>query len=323
MAKVMLIEHDETGKHYQDLLTKTMKEHSFYLCRSIAEAKRIINNSFSVVIFDQRLENGELGTDFMRWCKQNHPHIVGVMLSALVTRDDLASAYRDHLIVTYLKKNKEDLMKLPEVVSDAISKSEVELITNNYINNSHPILIGKIRTPNRLFSSIKVYKVGETIVTSDFIDDSLWESTRVLHAGQTTSNKIVYTKTTKVSIKCETQFVFGINTEKLNSIITQSLKLDANMLLSLNSESSESVQSEMVDSFEMPEQPNDPNDVHLSSILFQTNQVFELRSAIIKLVCPVCKDEKYVTAEMRIPTNREKHRKIMVYSDGSKKILDV
>ena len=322
MAKVMLVENDETGKHYQDLLTKTMTEHSFVLCRNIEDARNKINGSFSVVIFDQRLDNGELGTDFMRWCKQNYPHIEGIMLSALVTRDDLAGAYKDHLIVAYLKKSKEDLMRLPEVVSSAINQSEIRLANKN-IDFLHPILIGKIRTLRRCFSPIKVYKVGETIVNRDYIDDSLWVNTRTLHAGQKASNKTVYTKTTSVSIKCDSQFALGINMDKLSAIITQSVKVDTKAIISLNSESSESVQSEIEDYFEMPEQPKDPYAVYLSSIILQTNQVFELRSAIIKLVCPVCGDEKYVTVEMRIPTDREKHRKIMVYSDGSKKILDV
>ena len=319
----MLIEHDDTGKHYQDLLSKTMVDHTFILCRNISEAKSIIDNSFSVVVFDQRLENGELGTEFMRWCKQTHPHIVGIMLSALVTKDDLARAYRDHLIISYLKKDKDDLLRLPEVISAAIDKSEIDRITNNFKYYAQPVLIGKIRIPTRPFSSIKVYKIGETIVNNEYIDDTLWKSTRILHAGQKTINKMTYQKSTNITVRCESQLTLGIDAEKINSLISRSVKVDTNSILAVSSESTESVSSEAIDSFEMPGQPNDPEGVYLSSITFQTVQVFELKTAIIKLVCPICKDEKYITVELKIPTNREKHRKVMVYSDGSKKFLDV
>lgn len=92
MAKVLILENQDTGGLYKGMLEKLMPNHFFSWYRNITDAKTHINNSYSVVIFDQRLDNGELGTDFMLWCKKEFPHITGIMLSTHVTPEQLQVA---------------------------------------------------------------------------------------------------------------------------------------------------------------------------------------------------------------------------------------
>ena len=321
MAKVLLLENEDIGKLYQELLSKKLVSHQFVWCKDITTAKQTIDDSYSVVIFDQRLDNDELGTVFMSWCKEKYPHIVGIMLSALVTKDDLGDAYNKGLIFKYLKKTKEHLVKLPEFVSAAIDNSECLRIMPS--EDDAPELIGSIRSWRTIFSPMKVYKITDYVVNDEFVDDKYWETIMTIHAGQKTTHKRTHQTNHVVTVKCDYQMTTGISAERVNKMITKNVTFGANANRATSSNNSYVYTNEYEDSFEMPHVSSDPNIVCLSSIKIQTNRIYEIRAIGLKVVCSACSNDKYISCEVRIPTNREKHRKVMVYSDGSKKILDI
>jgi len=324
MAKILLMEHDEIGKHYKELLELHLPEHKIIWCHGIQEAHEKIDKEFSVVVFDQRFDDtGELGTNFMKWCKNEYPHIVGIMLSAQASKSDLEEAFGENLIYKYVKKNKDELARLPQIVIAAISESEVRRIKQE--SNLKPILIGKIRSFRNIFKPIEVYKISDIIVDKEYVYEDSWERILVLHAGQKKSRKHTLQKTNKVCTQFEenTSLDSKINITKLNKLISNSSGVDVKINKSHITESDSSYIEEFLDSYEMPEIPQDKSTVYLSTVMLETCQIFEHHTLGLKLVCPLCRYEKYMTVESFVPTDRDKIKKTLIYSDNTKEVLDI
>lgn len=323
----MILEDESTGKIYKDYLMSALPNHEFVWCRNIASAQKAIDETFSVVVLDQRLEENtagtisvELGTTFMCWCKEKYPHIVGIMLSTHVTKEALAEAYDKQWISKYLEKDKKGLADLPGEVAVAIDNSECLRVTEK--TASSPQRIGTFRTWRTLFSPMRVYKISEYVVDDQFVDNNTWETIKTIHAGQKKVDKRKIQISNTITVKCDATMSAVVSADILTSIIKKNIKLDSNISCSINSESSETYIAELEESFEMPPISSDPNTVSLSTMKIEANRIYEVRTIGLKISCPVCQSDKYISCEVRVPTNRIKHRKIYIYSDGTSKELD-
>lgn len=322
MAKVLILENEDTGKTYKEYLMQQLPDHEFIWRKDIASAKATINQDYSVVVLDQRLDHSELGTTFMRWCKEKYPHINGIMFSAWANKADVSEAHNQNWIMTSIEKGREGLAKLPGLIMTAINDSECRWVLSQ--TNHAPKEIGRIRTWNSFFAPMRVYKVSECVVNSEYVDDSLWDTVEIMHAGQKKTEKRTRESVHSVSVKCDSTVAAGFsNQQKLNDIITKNMDIDVNASYSSSSETTEKNTDERVVEFEMPKIESNPNEVSLSSVKIQVNQIYEVRSLCLKVTCPICRSDKYINCEVRIPTRREKSRKVQVYSDGKKVILDI
>lgn len=305
MAKVLILEDSDFGKVYMEYLMSQLPEHEFVWQRDISSAKAEINQTYSVVVLDQVLENGELGTSFMTWCKEKYPHINGILFSGYTNMGNVIEALEKKMLLLSVPKGSDGLARLPKLIDMA----------------STPVKIGKIRTWKALFSPITVYKMSEYVLNDNFLDEKLWETVQIMHAGQKTTNKMAREFIHNVSVKCDSSISTGISHKMLSEIVTRSMKMD--MAYSNTAESSTKDYDERIDEYEMPAIESNPNSVWLSSVKIQINRIYEVRKVCLKVTCPICNGEQYIECEVYIPTKRDKARKIMVYSDQSKKILEI
>lgn len=321
MAKVLILEDEDTGKIYKDYLMKQLPDHEFIWRTDIASAKATINQDYSVVVLDQRLGHNELGTTFMRWCKEQYPHINGILFSSWADKADVSEAHNNKWIMASKEKGREGLAELPGLIMTAIDDSACKWVLSQ--TNHAPKEIGKIRTWKSFFVPTKVYKVSECVVNSEFVDDSLWDTVAVMHAGQKTTEKKARETVHSVSVKCDSRISIGFSNQKLNDIITRNMDINTDINYAYTSESTEKNIDETIVESVMPSIESDPNKVGISSVKIQVNQIYEVRSICLKVTCPICDSDKYINCEVHVPTKREKSRKVIVYSDGSKRILDI
>ena len=94
----------------------------------------IKKRKIAVIVFDQRLSNGELGTNVMSKVKRIDSSIVGIMLSARATPSDCAVAMAKKLMIEYV--DKASINSLKGAVANAITI---------YKNNESELYIGQLQ----------------------------------------------------------------------------------------------------------------------------------------------------------------------------------
>ena len=300
MAKILILENEFTGKTYREYLSDQLPDHVFTWCKDINTAKKEVDESYSVIVLDQRLDNNELGTSFMKWCKETYPHIVGIMFSALAKRADVDAAFNNKWIIASIEKDGDGLVKLPECIVTAINESEYQRVAVR--SDGKPQFIGNIWRWEAPFFPIKAYKVSEYIKDRAYVDEDTWEVKWARHAGQTTSNKTTRETAYTVKVNCDTAVTAGVSVDKIKKLVTKSLKINGEFKLSSNFDYSEKRVDQTEEQYVMPEVDADPNGRGLTMVKCEQNRVFEVRIVGLKLHCPLCKRDKYCTCEIFIPT---------------------
>lgn len=325
MAKVLILENQDTGGLYKDMLEQLMPNHFFYWCRNIADAKSHINASYSAVIFDQRLDNSELGTDFMLWCKNEFPHITGIMLSTHVTPEQLQIAIDRKLMVKFLTKTSNDIAQLPYWISAAIDKSEYLQAVCDSDNTS--VYIGTIRVPGILgfFHRMSVHKIKDVVINKEYVDETKWDVIVTAHAGQSTILKETYQLEHTYQIRCDATISTEVQHQQVIDLIGKNLGSKLGWNLNANAEVSvkETIARETSETNTMPPLSSKPDEICLSSWQLQANQVYEIHSVALRVECPVCKHDQYLNYVVEVPTSQIKQRKKMVFSNNDVKYLDV
>lgn len=325
MAKVLLLENQDTGGLYKEMLERVMPDHFFSWCRNIKDAEEQINDSYSVVVFDQRLDNNELGTEFMLWCKNKYPHITGIMLSTHVTTEQLQVAIDNQLMIKFLRKTSADLNQLPNWVNAAIDKSEYLRAVRN--SDNAMIYIGTIKTQGfwGFFHRMSVYRIKDIIINKDYVDETKWDTIVTAHAGQNTVHKETYQLERMYNIRYDVAISSEVQHEQVIELVGKNLGSKLGWNLNANAEVSvkETIVRETSETSNMPPLSPNPDQICLSSWQLQANQVFEVHLIALKVECPACKHVQYLNYIVEVPTNQIKQRKKMVYSNNEVKYLDV
>ena len=319
MNKILLVENEETGKYYKSLLEKSIDNLEIIWVKSKNEVFDFCNReeNIKVIVFDQRLDNGELGIRIIAELKRNRPDILGIMLSAYALPNDATNAIREGIIFEYVNKN--DIDTLPAKVVDALRYYDVKRMLDSKQNRQY---IGKIYRRNKiLIHPLKFYITSKAIVDDNYVFEDRWEELYIINAGEEQCHKKSIEISTSVKIEngLSVNSSFGVEMEKIKELIGGSF----NSEIELSEKETKEIINEVVRTYRMPAIPQSVDEDYLTTTIFEGAQIFKKYQLIVEQECLSCGESIYYSFNVFVPTNGKRLRKINTYKSGKQENIEV
>jgi CheY-like chemotaxis protein len=321
LNKILLVENDEIGKTYAELIEKTLDAQVTWVNNRKSAIENVENNNIKVVILDQRLEAGELGTEVLKEILKINPFVVSILLSGQARADDVESAHKMGLF-RYIDKT--DIDQLPEVIIQALWKYNA-LVLAERTSKAKKELFSFSKGLNP-FKKYRVYQLNKICINENYIFTNSWLEKLSVEAGQAIE--------TEVDVEFNQQIIIedkGI-TELVNnySLAMENLKvkLGGGVQVMMRSERTQRSIGEIKKSakrklsLSLPEIPKNIKENYLVSISYQINQVFKQYADIIGVECPLCNSMEIYSIISYEPTNQIKKRQLLLYKDGETEIVE-
>lgn len=322
MNKILLIENEEVGKYYKDLLEISIENLEIIWLRNKKEVLDFFcgGDDIKVIVFDQRLDNGELGINIMTELKQVHPNILGIMLSAYALPNDATHAIKENIIFEYVNKN--DIDMLPAKVVDALRYYDVKRMLDVKKNKQ---FIGRIYKKGNIFHPLKLYITSKILVDDNYVFEDRWEELYVINAGEEQCHKksIEISSNVKVENGLSVDNSFEIEVEKVRKLIGGSFNNEIEISKKETDEISSKAIDEVVRTYKMPSIPQSVEEDYLTTTIFEGAQVFKKYQLIVEQECPLCGEYVYYSFDVFLPTNGKRLRKINTYKSGKQENIEV
>lgn len=321
MNKILLIENEDVGKHYKELVEKSIENIEVIWVKNKSEAiESVKREEFKVVVYDQRLDNNELGTEIMLEIRKVKPMLIGVMLSAYATPDDTAKAAKCDIMYEYV--NKRDINVLPLKIVDALKYYDVHRAMQEEPQKQY---LGKIRGIFSLFHPLKLYITKKDLIDNNYVFEDEWESLYIINAGeeQCVKKSIEISTSVKVVNGWEERLDGGFELDKIKDLVSAKFSSSALMTLQETTEEYTKAVEEVVKTIKMPEIPQSVEEDYLTTTMLQGGQVYQQYAIIVAQECRACNAWQYFHLEVYVPTNRRKLRKVNTYRFKEQEIIEV
>lgn len=321
MNKILLIENEDSGKYYQELVHKSVENVELIWVRNRNDALReFSNNQFKVVVYDQRLDNNELGIDIMLELKKRDKYLVGIMLSAYATPDDTAKAGKEGILFEFI--NKKFINDLPIKIVDALRSYDLNRALDS---KQEKIYLGKIRKKNCFFHPLKYYMIIKNLVDSNFVFDDSWKELYMINAGEEQCQKksVEIVKNIKIVNTIKNDYQQEVDFGKIKNLIEAKFQNQINITTQAESEDYTKTIDEIIKTYKMPCIPQSVDDDYLTTTILQCGQIYKKYEIVVMEECSLCNSNTYHHLEVFVPTSRNKLRKVNTYRLGKQEIIEV
>lgn len=321
MNKVLLIENEDSGKYYQELVKKSIENIEIIWVRSRNDALiAFSNNTFKVVVYDQRLDNNELGIDIMLELKKKDKYLIGIMLSAYATPDDTAKAGKEGILFEFVNKN--FINTLPTRIIDALRYYDL----NRAIDTTQEkIYIGRKYRRWSLFHPLKYYIVKKEMIDSNYVFEESWEDIYMINAGEEQCQKksIEIIRSVKVVNMIKDDYKRETDFSKLQHLVEMKFQNQISISQQYESNDYKKTIDEIVKTYRMPIIPQSVDEDYLTTTILQYGQIYKKYDIIILEECSLCDSNTYHHLQVYVPTERKKFRKINTYRSGKQEEVEV
>lgn len=321
MNKILLIENEDSGKYYQELVQKSIENVEIIWVRNRNDALIAFSkHSFKVVVYDQRLDNNELGIDIMLELKKKDKFLVGIMLSAYATSDDTAKAGKEGILFEFVNKN--FIKTLPTIIIDALRYYDLNRALDT---TQEKVYIGRLFKRRSFFHPLKYYIVMKDLIDSNYVFDESWEDVYMINAGEEQCQKksIEITRSVKVVNTIKDDYKQEADFSKLQHLVELNFQNQISISQQIETKDDVKTIDEIVKTYKMPTIPQAVDTDYLTTTILQCGQVYKKYEIIILEECSLCDSNTYHHLQVYVPTDRKKFRKINTYRFGSQEIVEV
>lgn len=312
VKEILLIEDTDIGIAYKELLSTYNPSWHVTWVKTIAEIKALaFIDRLHVFIFDQRLSNNELGTDAFSYVHSINQRVQGIMLSGVAMAKDLAIAQKtaENSHVYHLVKD--DVLRLPELVVEAISAYYTSI---QRVDDSIDLSDG---IQFRFFShKPKITLINHCILDNDFVFENEWKVETRVRSGEDATDiesisiirKCTIVKEVCSSIKVES----GFDLKQIKNALSSHFESK----LSKQYEASYEYKSQKEHTYKLPKIPASPSEDHPIEVRYEYNYVYKHIRAYVSICCFTCGIKSYCDFDVYIPVNRITWRQIAHYALG-------
>lgn len=321
MDKILLIENEDIGKTFITLLEKKIETISVIWVKNGNDAKKMVKTEiYKVIIFDQRLDNGELGIKVMRELQQIDINLIGVMLSAYSMPNDTIKAIEDKVLCAYV--NKENIADLIPAVVKALQLYQQNKLL---LDVTHKEYLGKIYRKHHILYPYKFYLLSRNIINENYVFEDQWKELYVVNAGeeQRVKKSMEITNTIKVENEIKNEINTNVNVEKIKSLVGGNFSSQKISSTKATKEQFDKEVEEIEKIYKLPPIPQEASQNYLTTTIFEGNQLFKEYRVVVARECALCKECAYYCFKVFVPTNQRKLRKINTYKDGTQEIVEV
>jgi len=318
MIEILVIENTSTGIEYVTLLKEyRQSDWNVKWVYGIAEAIEYAkNNKLHVLVFDQRLNNNELGTTAFKEIIKINPLVQGIMLSGMATADELSEAER-FAGGSCFYLNKKNVLELPYKVEEAIIKF--------YLSPRNRVLDNKeIKIKNHLFPllhKVKLKLLYHYLIDDFYTLDNAWKVEERGRAGiklsrieeKKLTNKVIVSLKNRVNYDFKT----GVNIKAIENSITSFYENEVLKTEETIEEYSKKIETEII----LPQIPNDIKKDFLAELRYEKTLVYKYYRAHFSLECTLCGNGSFFDFDVFIPTNEIAYRQVSIYSNKDRNIV--
>lgn len=314
--EILIIEDTNTGANYQELLENYNPNWNVTWVKTIDEMKKLnFLDRLHVFVFDQRLDNSELGTEAFKYVHEINPRVQGIMLSGVALAKDFATAQEIAGKSTVHHLVKDDVLQLPYLVSESIANYYTS-IQKEYdgIDISNKIKF-------RLFAKKpRIMLLSHYVCEKNFIFDNEWVVDARVRSGEGEKKTESITVASKATIVTE-----------VDSIITSDINLDLKSIkgalsshfganLKEQHETGFDYEYQKERTYKLPDIPISPDEDHPVEIKYEYNHIFQRIRAHISIDCSVCGIKSFCDFDVFLPVNRLAWRRVAHYALGKTQI---
>lgn len=313
--EILLLEDEDVGQSYADLLSKYNSFWKVTWVKTISEVKSFFNlDKLHIFIFDQRLGPNELGTDAFNFIHEQNPRVQGIMLSGVALAQDYDRARRiSQNNIQYL--NKEDVLELPQKVNSAIAQYYASLPD---IDDNIKLRIG---FPFKVFSrKPRVILLSHYVVENDFVFEDKWRIDVKIRSGE--NIKLTETKKRCAKVAIVTELEASISDEigiSTNNIIKKALEKQFSFKRSSNIESEIEIVNQDERTYTLPSEQNRD----IVQVNYEYNDIYTKIRAHVSVKCPLCFGVQYLDYDVFIPQNRILERRVVYNSSLETQITEL
>jgi len=317
MIEILVLENTITGIEYVNLLKEYRRtDWNISWVSNVNEAVEYAkNNKLHILVFDQRLDNNELGTTAFKEIIKNNSLVQGIMLSGMATADELHEAERYAGSCSYL--NKRDVLELPYIVEEAIIK--FYLSPRNRTTENRDVKIKRYFFP--FPHKVRLKLLYHYLIDDLFTFDDKWITEDRARAGidLTTTEAYKFTSKVIVSLKNRVNYDFktGINMEYIQNSISAFFENE----FSTSQETTEELEIKEERKASLPKIPDDPKKEFLTELRYEIAPIYIYYRAHFSLDCTLCGNMSFFDFDIYVPTNKLANRQVSIYTDKTKKVI--
>lgn len=316
MIEILILEDTRVAYQYKTLVEGENENWNVAVARNTDEAIEYAKKvSLHILIFDQRLADGELGTNAFKKIIQISPLVQGIMLSGMATADELWKAEEYGGSCLYL--NKSDVLSLPNMIYEAISMYYLAPRSSHSVDK----LVRNFRVFPYIFSPISLRLLSYSILEDRYIKDDEWREMIIARAGQKRTLEVSHSKKMEIEITCTTKnnagYEGGIALDKLTSAVKCSveneLKIASHIVM-------EDFDKETID-IQIPPVPEDTSKKYMLETRCEVAPSYQRYRLHYALECSCCNNCTYLDYDLLVPNQTICKRQVNVYSDNSKQVI--
>lgn len=267
-----------------------------------------------VAILDQVMPEIR-GTELFEKIKSIDPNVKAIMLTGEANRDEVAKAMNNGFSL-YLSKS--DITQLPHKVLDIYAKYELSIskdLKNKTATKLFPFWKSML-SPYYLVSCTpygaqKVSEEGECILDIYEGEEKEWSS--ILNV----ENKIHIESKSEQKLESE----LSLSPEWIKCLAS-SINSNITTLFSKQFSSISQQGTTQKRTYKIPQHPNEDG-ITVSRRVIEQFPIFQYYHVVIRKVCRLCKQAKYISIIVSKQTNKIKTRQTDYMSDNSKNIIDL
>lgn len=267
-----------------------------------------------VAILDQVMPETR-GTELFEKIKSIDPNVKAIMLTGEANRDEVAKAMNNGFSL-YLSKS--DITQLPHKVLDIYAKYELSIskdLKNKTATKLFPFWKSML-SPYYLVSCTpygaqKVSEEGECILDIYEGEEKEWSS--ILNV----ENKIHIESKSEQKLESE----LSLSPEWIKCLAS-SINSNITTLFSKQFSSTSQQGTTQKRTYKIPQHPNEDG-ITVSRRVIEQFPIFQYYHVVIRKVCRLCKQAKYISIIVSKQTNKIKTRQTDYMSDNSKNIIDL
>jgi len=317
MIEILVLENTSVVNQYKDFIdSEENADWNVGIARSIEEAIEYVKKvNLHIIIFDQRLDDGELGTDAFKQVLKISPLVQGIMLSGMATADELDKA--EDLGGTCLYLNKKNVLSLPERINEAIARYYLAPRSSRRVDK----VVKKFRKFPYLFSPFKLRLLSYSELEEKYVNEDDWRETIIARAGQEKTIEKTHASSREIVLNCTAKhhvgYEAGLSLEEIKSAVKQSLEteLGISSYITIEDEDKETIK------IQIPQIPDDPSKVYLVETRCEVAPSYKKYKVHYALECSCCNNRSYIDYECLVPNKKLCKRQVSVYSDKNKVII--
>lgn len=322
---ILLIEDSEYGKVFTDLLTNYDPNWDVTWVDSMEKLKTINNyNVFHVFVFDQRLGNGELGTDAYRYVHKKNPHIQGIMFSDVALAGDFMELKREIApeILLYLPKSKVE--NLPELVRNAIDGYYIAhaIGKDKNIQQEERIIAGKFWAP-KIVRKPQIKILQYYIVSEEHVFANDWQAINKIRSGEKRVNiKIEKSSVSDIHVM-EAQYGANIQvgTSENSEFIKHAIEAYCSKKFSHNYTITHDIEKREETTSELPAGISSNPNKQVLSVRYEVAPAYQHIRVKISVKCYCCDNVSFSEYDTYIPI-KTKERTIITYTDDTQDVIE-